>query len=268
LISVGSGLDAARDQVRRPGVGMLDDQDVGAVGAADRLRREHRPGRAGRHHLARGQHVDAVAEQRGQAQVVQRREHGDAEPGDDLEDLNLVMDVEVVGRLVQDEMVGFLGQRPGDQNELLLAAGQGVEPAPGQLLAAHALDRQLDDVAVGVGVAVEGFLVRRPADHHHLPDGEIELAGGFLRDHRDAPRRVLGAQRQHVGAVQQDPPGGRRVYPVDRPQDRRFPAAVRPHQPGEFAVADGQVDPGDDAPPGDVDGQVLQPQAHWVAPYR
>ncbi len=261
-------LGAARDQVRRPGVGVLDDQDVGAVGLADRLGREHRAGRPGRHHLARGQHVDAVAEQCGQAQVVQRREHGDAEPGDDLEDLDLVVDVEVVGRLVQDEMVGFLGQRPCYQNELLLAAGQGVEPAPGQLLAAHPLDRRLDDGAVGVGVAVEGSLVRGPADHHHLPDGEIELAGGLLRHHRDAPRGVLGAQREHVGSVQQDPPGRRRVDPVDRLEDRRFPAPVRPHQPGEFAVADGQVDPGDDAPPGDVDGQAVQPQAHWVAPYR
>jgi hypothetical protein len=170
-------LDAARDQVRRPGVGVLDDQDVGAVGLADRLGREHRAGRAGRHHPARGQHVDAVAEQRGQAQVVQRREHGDAESGDDLEDLDLVVDIEVVGRLVQDEVVGFLGQRPCYQNELLLAAGQGVVPALGHLLAAHPLDRLVDDGAVGVGVAVEGSLVRCPADHHHLPDGEVELAG-------------------------------------------------------------------------------------------
>ena len=199
---------------------------------------------------------------------MQGREHGDAEPGDEFEDLDLVMDVEVVGGLVQDEMVGFLGQGPGDEDELLLAAGQGVEPAIGQLLAADALDRLVDEAVVGVGVAVEGPLVRRAADHHHLPDGEVELAGGFLRDHRDAACRILGAQRQQVLPVQQHPPGGRRMHPVDRLEDGGLPAPVRPHQAGEFVVADGQVDSGDDWPPGDVDRQAVQPQAHWVAPYR
>jgi hypothetical protein len=87
---------------------------------------------------------------------VQRREHGDTEPGDDLEDLDLVVDVEVVGGFVEDEMVGFLGQRPGDEDELFFAAGQGVEAALGQLPAADALDRLVDDGAVGLGVACAG----------------------------------------------------------------------------------------------------------------
>jgi hypothetical protein len=173
---------------------VLDDQDIGTVGLADYRGREHQAGRPAGHQPTGAQHVDDAAEQCGQAQVMQGRQHGDAESGDNLQDLDLVVDVEMVRGLVKDEMIGALRQRPGDENKLLLAAGQGVEAAIGQRLAADALDRMVDDGAVGGGVALEGPLVRRAADHHHLADGEIELAGGFLRDDRDAPRRVLGAQ--------------------------------------------------------------------------
>ena len=104
--------------MRRAGVGMIDDQDVRAVGVPDRVGGEDRAGRAGRHDLAGGQHVDSLAEQGGQAQVVQCGQDGDAEAGDDFEDAHLMRDVEMIGRLVQDSMVGLLGQRPGDQDEL------------------------------------------------------------------------------------------------------------------------------------------------------
>ena len=44
--------------------------------------------------------------------------------GDQFQDLDLVADVEVVGRLVEDQVVGALGEGLGDQHPLLLAAGQ------------------------------------------------------------------------------------------------------------------------------------------------
>ena len=83
---------------------------------------------------------------------MQSGQDGYPETGDDLEDLSLMADVEVVGRLIQDQVVGALRQRPGDEDELLLAAGQGVEAAPGQVLAADSLDGLVHGAVVGAGV--------------------------------------------------------------------------------------------------------------------
>jgi hypothetical protein len=80
--------------------------------------------------------VHGVAEQRGQAEVVDRGQDRDAERRDKLEDLDLVADVEVVGRLVQDQVVGALRDGLGDQGPLLLAAGQRVEAAVREFRAA------------------------------------------------------------------------------------------------------------------------------------
>ena len=41
---------------------------------------------------------------------MQRGEDRDAEPGDEFEHLDLVADVEVVGRLVEDQMIRALGE--------------------------------------------------------------------------------------------------------------------------------------------------------------
>jgi hypothetical protein len=110
--------------------------------------------------------------------------------------------------------------------------------------------------------------MRQPADHHDLGRGEVELADRLLRDHGHPPRGVPRLHGQQVRAVKEHPPGGRPVHPVDGLEDRRLAAPVGPEQPDELPVAHGDADVADDAPPGDVHRHAVQPQAHWVAPYR
>lgn len=71
----------------------------------------------------------------GLVQVVQRGEGADAEVAHQAEDLQLVADVEMVGGLVEQEQAALLGQGPGDENPLLLPAGQRGETAVGQMAA-------------------------------------------------------------------------------------------------------------------------------------
>src|SRR5215831_4365181 len=246
---------------------MVDDQYLGAVCGAHGGGGEYLFGRPAADQLPAGDQVNGVAEQRGEADVVDRGQDGDAETGDELQDLDLVADVEVAGRLVQDQVVGALGQGPGDQHPLLLAAGQGVEPALGQVLAADALDGLLGDRPVGVVVPVKGPLVRGSADHDQFRDGEVEFEGEFLRDHGDPPGRVAGPQRQQVVPVHEHLPGGWPVGAVDGLQDGGLPAAVGPQQSGEAPVRDGEADARDDSPARDVNAQVAQFQAHPATPY-
>ena len=55
------------------------------------------------------EHGDLVEVGGGQLQVVHGRDHGPAQRPDGLQELDLVVHVEVVGRLVEDEQVGALG---------------------------------------------------------------------------------------------------------------------------------------------------------------
>lgn len=78
-----------------------------------------------RHHLALVQHHEVVAEARGQVEVVQDGEGGDAGAADEVEQFEPGADVEVVGEFVQDEQPRALGEGAGQQDALAFAAGQG-----------------------------------------------------------------------------------------------------------------------------------------------
>ena len=70
-------------------------------------------------------------------EVVHRRDHRQpvvtAEPGDELERLLLMTDVERARRLVEQQDRRFGRQRPGDHQSLLLAAAQLAQLAVGEL---------------------------------------------------------------------------------------------------------------------------------------
>ncbi|WP_338118599.1 MULTISPECIES: hypothetical protein [Paracoccus] len=68
------------------------------------------------------QHQQPVAELRGVVQVVQRHDAGQAKPRDQVQQLQLMLDVQVVGGFVQEQFPGFLGQGAGDLDALAFAA--------------------------------------------------------------------------------------------------------------------------------------------------
>lgn len=63
-----------------------------------------------------------VAVPSGKVELVQHHDSGDVSSAHELEDLVLVADVQVVRWLVEQEVVGLLSQRAGDEDTLLLAA--------------------------------------------------------------------------------------------------------------------------------------------------
>ncbi len=117
-------------------------------------------------------------------------------------------------------------------------------------------------------VPLEAPLVRGASDHDHLPHGEIELDRGLLGHHRHPAGRLPGRQGQQVDTVDEHPTGGRGMHPVDGLEQGRFSAPVGAEQSDQLPVAHRQVHSGDDPPAAEVDGDPLQLEAHWVAPYR
>ena len=124
-------------------------------------------------------------------------------------DRDLVAEVQVDRRLVEDEQRCGLGDGERDEDELPLAEAQlaGV-PAP-EAVDADPLDRRVDGGAIGGTRPAEGVLVREPAERHDLlhagREGERHLArhGGKPAGDR---RAVEAGDR--VAAQRHRPAGG------------------------------------------------------------
>ena len=134
---------------------------------------------------------------------MQGGEDRDVEPGHEFEDLDLIANVEMIGGLVQNEVIRSLRDRSGDEDSLLLAAREGVEASIDQVLAADPLNGPEHDRPVRLVVTVEGALVGSAPDHHHFEHGEVEFDGGLLGDDGHTARHVFGPHGQQIGAVEE-----------------------------------------------------------------
>ena len=97
--------------------------DFDAEDLAQHSRVQHFPGCAHRNDAPLVQHVQSIAIGGSQVEIVQDEDRRQAERAHQIQDLDLVAHVQVVGRLVQDQHTGLLGQRAGDQYALLLTTG-------------------------------------------------------------------------------------------------------------------------------------------------
>ena len=126
------------------------------------------------------------------------------------------LDVEVVGRLVEQQQVGVAGERARQRGACQLTAGERAQVALEVAVAeAEAMQRRVDAVApvvaagvleprLGLRVGAVGRFVGRAARHRLLERGQLLLQ-----------RKQLGAARQHVVA-QRDPALARRPLVVQR----------------------------------------------------
>ncbi len=68
--------------------------------------------------MACGKHDELVAEHRREVEIVQGDDAGQWELGDECEQIELVVDVEVVGRLVEQQLAWLLCERTRDLDAL------------------------------------------------------------------------------------------------------------------------------------------------------
>ena len=139
-------------------------------------------GGAGGHQTTVIEQDELVAASGGQVEIVQdddRRRRNGRHQGEQLE---LVPDVEVVGGLVEQQMVGVLGDGPSDERTLPFTAGQlGDEPI-GQIRYVDASQRCVHHAAIlGVPITSQGA-VREPSQSHGVAYRERQTLVTFLGD--------------------------------------------------------------------------------------
>ncbi|RGC68544.1 hypothetical protein C5N14_13110 [Micromonospora sp. MW-13] len=164
-----------------------------------------------------------------------------AELVDQLQHLLLVADVQGAGRLVEQQQGGALGERPGQEDPLPLAPGEG-----GQLPAAEAGQVEtVQDVPhggqVGGGLPAQRRDERGPAEQHVVEDRHAGRDDRGLGDGGHHPGAVAAAQRLARRTEQGD--GARRgQQAADGAQQGRLAGAVRADHGDPPARLDAQVD--------------------------
>ena len=111
------------------------------------------------------------------------------EPGDQVEHLDLVGEVEVRRRLVEQQQVGVLGQGHRDPGALPLTAGELVERPVAQVGGVGHRQRRLDDLLVLGRPLAEPALVRVPAAADQVADQQALGRDGLWGSSASRARR-------------------------------------------------------------------------------
>jgi hypothetical protein len=159
--------------------------------------------------------------------------------------LHGVPHVQVVERLVEQDVVGALAHHHRDVGALPLAAGELVEVAVGQGTELEPLERLLDQPAVLGGEPATG--VREATERHELAHGEPDGHGVLLAEHRQPPREDGAGRPGDIHAVDEDPAGVGRQQARGDGQEGGLPGAVGADQRRDPPGRDGQRDAVHDA---------------------
>lgn len=177
-------------------------------------------------------------------EVVQDDADGDAvhvgEVADEIEGLDLVAEVEVVGRLVEEDNTRLLGQACGEPYALDFAAGEFADGAVGPGAHAGRVECVFDGGPVVAAHARELAAVGVAAEGDDLADAQPLGRAPRLREERDFLGELSAAGRGHVpegcirsGAVEtaeHHPAVGGGVESCEAAQQGRFAGAVRPDE--------------------------------------
>ena len=174
----------------------------------------------------------------GVIEIVQHDPDGDPVPLGELphqvERLDLVAQVEVVGGLVQQHDRRVLGEAGGEPDPLHLAAGELPGGTVGEVADAGQAHGVVDRGAVGVVEAGEAAPVRVAAEGDHVADGEPLRGGAGLGEQRQRPCELLRAEQIDAAlprrAGEADAALLPRVEAGQRTQHRGFPAPVGAQQ--------------------------------------
>ena len=246
-------------------VGMGDDGDVGAVdGAGSASARDHLGGWPVGDEPSVGEQVHGVAVQRREPEVVDRRQHGHAEPARRAP----------APRPGSGRRGGWSARRgsgdrpPGRSRGRSGRAASHRRRGCGSCAPASAAQptrsiAPADDLVVLVAVALE-----RGACGESGRASPSRSRSARTRRCSPAPRPRPGARPRaraaRAGRARRAAPAPRRAMDaVDRLEDRRLAAAVGPEQADEPSVRRRcRLDVRDDPPLADVDAQLAQLEAH------
>jgi len=172
---------------------------------------------------------------------VEDGEHADAaghQVAHEIEDLEPMVEVEVAGRLVEQQQRRLLSERLREREPLQVAARQRVDGLVRQTQRVGQFHRALDGGAVGIGRGTESRYVRMPPHLDELDRRYRKRCEHLLRDHADHARALAGQVLGERASDELDGPRQQPRIPGDRAQQRGLASPVRPDQPHKLSGHD------------------------------
>ncbi len=224
---------------------MLPHVDVGAVGDADASLGDDLFRPPFGHHPSLRHEDQLIAVLAGQVEVVQHDERGEialrGEPPGEVEDLDLMVDIEMRGRLVEEQDAGLLGQRARDHAALPLAAREGCYRPVCKGRRMRELHRLFGNLVIPGPLDPEARQVWRASHEHDVPHGEVERDRLVLCHDRQAARQLPRVYLVDIHPVQERAPADRPQHPAQRADQGGLARPVGPHQPDELPPRRGQI---------------------------
>ena len=211
---------------------------------------------------------DAVAQPQRLRDVVQHDDDAPAripQAAQDVAELQLMGDVEVCCRLVEQHILRLLRDEHGQIGLLPLAAGQRPEISPGVSGQSGCLQRALNGRRVGLGEPVGKSRMRKTAVRDERGDADGRNRAGLRQKGEHPGKRALAILR--LGApIDPDDSLRNRQQAGHRAQQRGLAAAVGPDQRGDRAVRRKQGDVAQNGRVGIGKGEAFHFN-HAVAPF-
>ena len=133
------------------------------------------------------------------------------------ENVDLMGQIKVGRRFVEEEHVGVLGQGHGDPHSLALTSGQLVNRSSGQLDDSSAFQRRRHRLLIGGGPSSENSLVRSASARHQICDGDRRRSCRGLRQQPDDTGELPGRHSGELLTVQDDLTAAGADQPCHRP---------------------------------------------------
>ena len=207
---------------------------------------------------------DVVGVAAGQVEVVQHDDDRLArlpvEVGQQVEQLDLVVDVEERRRLVQQQQVGVLRERHRDPHPLALPAGELGDVAVGQVGRAGGLQRAGDRAVVLGAPLPEPALVRIAPAADEVADRDAVRRDRRLRQQAEHLGDVDALEVVHRRAVEDDLAAAWPQQPGQAAQQRGLAAGVGADDHGDPPVGDHDVEVADDVDVRIAEREVLGTQ--------
>ena len=196
--------------------------------------------RADLHELAVFQDRDAVGDAEGFLLIVRDVDGGEAGRLADATDLgtHLVTQlcIEIAEWFIEQEAIRLDGERAGEGDALLLAAGEFVRATLGVFVHLDELEHFIDASGAGFDRRVADI----QAELHVLPDGHVGPQRVALEAHDGVA--AIGAERRHVPIVEHHSPAARAVQAGDEAEQCAFAATAGSEEEEEFAGFDFEID--------------------------
>ena len=193
---------------------------------------------------------------------MEHGEHGHAvalgQVAQELHDSDLVTQVQMDGRLIEQQQPRILGNGHCQHGQLALAERQLAHVAPSQMADADAFDGSIDPVPIHLTRAEQRVLMRNTAQRDKLLDAHREGHHGLAGHDGDRPRQSGAFDVRQALAVDEHLARARLDEPGHAAQERCLAGAVGADQGEPLAGREGQVDVVEHAPRPVVERQAAQ----------